>query len=344
MTARPETIRALLVQESSAQRAQLVGVLQRDGDISVVGPASTAAEAIRRVDQDSPDVVIIDLQLGDGGSLLAIEQIMAHHPTPILVLSPGIDGRRSPSAAKALVAGALDARLTPSEWTREHEVELRHCVRQLRRVTVVRHPRGRITKSAARPQPRGTERPVVAVGASTGGPAALTQLLSGLGGLQAPVLVVQHLHPDFTKGLLDLVSRSSPLPVEIAQHGHVLRPGRVYLAPGEQHLRLAPGFRIELTSVPDGIHKPAADQLFLSVAEYARTAGIGVLLTGMGDDGARGLLEIRKNGGRTLAQDEATSAVFGMPRAAHLLGAVSELLPLDQLPAAVRNAVAELRP
>jgi two-component system, chemotaxis family, protein-glutamate methylesterase/glutaminase len=338
------TLRALLVQESSVERATLISVLQRDGDISVVGPASTATEAIRRVDQDHPDVVIIDLALRDGGSQQVIEQIMAHHPTPILVLTNGNGNRHSPSTADALIAGALDSRVTPAQWTKENEVELRHCVRQLSRVTVIRHPRGRIAKPPPPQRFRGIEKPIVAIGASTGGPAALAQLLAELGGLTAPVLVVQHLHPDFTKGLLDLIARASPLPVEIALHGQLLRPGRVYLAPGEYHLRLALGSRVELTSVPDGIHKPSADQLFRSVAEHARSAGVGVLLTGMGEDGARGLLEIKKSGGRTLAQDEASSAVFGMPRAAQLLGAVTDLLPLDQLPAAIRNAVAELRP
>jgi two-component system chemotaxis response regulator CheB len=343
MTANSGTIRALLVQESSAQRTQLIRVLQRDGDISVVGPAATAADAIHQVQQGRPDVIILDLQLGNGGSQHAIEQIMARTPTPILVLSTRIDDRHSPSAVEALVAGALDAMPTPAHWTVEGEAELRHCVRQLRKVVVIRHPRGGLAKTVRGQQHRGNEKPVVAVAASTGGPTALASLLSGLGGLLAPVLVVQHLHPDFTSGLVDWMSRASALPVEIAEQGHRPEPGHVYLAPGALHLRLGPDFRLDLSPEPAGIHTPSADQLFRSVAEHAGAAGVGVVLTGMGEDGAYGLLEIHRKGGRTLAQDEASCAVFGMPRAAQRLGAVSDLLPLDQLAAAVRRAVSEIR-
>ena len=184
---------------------------------------------------------------------------------------------------------------------------------------------------------------MVAIAASTGGPTALATLLSGLGGLMAPVLVVQHLHPDFTGGLLVWMSRASALPVEMAEQGHVPEPGHVYLAPGDLHLRLGPGFRLDLNPAPPSIHRPSADQLFRSVAEQAGAAGVGVLLTGMGEDGARGLLEMQQTGGRTLGQDKASCAVFGMPRAAQLMGAVKDLLPLDQLADAVRRAVSEIR-
>jgi two-component system, chemotaxis family, protein-glutamate methylesterase/glutaminase len=343
VTVRNATIRALLVQDGSPQRTQLIRVLQRDGDISVVGQATTAAEAIQHVHRDRPDVIILDLQLGDGGSQHAIEQIMARNPTPILVLSARIDDRHSPSAVEALIAGALDAQPTPAQWTPERGAELRHNVRQLRKVVVIRHPRGGLVKTVHRARSPGNSRPVVAVAASTGGPTALASLLSGLGGLPAPVLVVQHLRPEFTSGLWTWMSRVSALPFEMAQQGLVPEPGHVYLAPGDLHLRLRAGFRLDLNPVPASIHRPSADQLFRSVAEQAGASGVGVLLTGMGEDGAQGLLEIHRKGGRTLAQDEASCAVFGMPRAAQLLGAVEDLLPLEQLAAAVRWAVSDIR-
>jgi len=342
VTVRGTTIRALLVQEPSAQRAELIRVLQRDGDISVAWQPTTAAEAIHLVHLDQPDVIIVDLQLADGGSQHAIEQIMARNPTPILVLSAMIDDRHSPSAVEALHAGALDALPIPVRWTRERETELRHRVRQLRKVVVVRHPRGGLVNTGHRRHPTATSRPVVAVGASTGGPTALASLLSGLGGLTAPVLIVQHLHSEFTSGLLAWMVRDSALPVEIAEHCKVPLPGHVYLAPGEKHLRLGPGFRLDLSAVPASIHRPSADQLFRSVAEQAGSSAVGVLLTGMGEDGADGLLKIKQQGGRTFGQDEASCAVFGMPRAAQLLGAVKDLLPLDQLAGAIRRAVSEL--
>jgi two-component system, chemotaxis family, protein-glutamate methylesterase/glutaminase len=179
--------------------------------------------------------------------------------------------------------------------------------------------------------------------ASAGGPSALATILAGLGGLAAPVLVVQHLHPDFTRGLFDWLAGESSLPVEMAQHDQSVLPGHVYLAPGALHLRLAANRRMELSAAPATIHRPSADQLFLSVAEHAGSAAVGVLLSGMGDDGARGLLEIHRRRGHTFGQDEASCAVFGMPQAAQRLGAVTDLLPPDRVASAIHRAVAAIR-
>lgn len=343
MTRHPTTIRAVVVQDDSAQRAELLGVLKRDGDIAVLGHATSAAAALTLVAQARPDVVILDLDLRDGSSNHAIEQLMAHAPTPILVLSGRIDDRNSASAVEALVAGALEALKRPIRWTPELGTDLRHTVHQVSKVHVIRHPRG--NRTTGRRPPSGScavRQPVVAIAASTGGPSALATLLAGLKGLCAPVLVVQHLHPDFTGGLLEWMSRVSALPVETARHEQVPRPGHVYLAPGGAHLRLGATQRLELHEAPATIHRPSADQLFESVAQQGQAA-IGVLLTGMGDDGARGLLAIRLSGGQTLAQDEESCAVFGMPRAAQRLGAVSEMLPLADLATAIQRAVAGVR-
>ncbi len=341
MTGSGTTVRALVVQESSARREELIETLQLDGDIAVVGRAGTATEAIRQVHLVIPDVVVLDLHMRDRSSLLAIEQIMAGDPTPIVVLSTGLAD--SPSAAEALRAGALDALPTPAHWTQAGGTDLRRSVRQASDVTVIRHPRGSLRGTVHRPSPiGGAHRPVVAIGASTGGPAALACVLSGLAGLPAPVLIVQHLHADFTAGLLTWMSRVSALPVQMAEHRLAARPGHVYLAPGGVHLQWGPDFHLELTELPASLHRPSADQLFHSVAENAGTSAVGVLLTGMGADGADGLLHIHVNGGRTLAQDEASSAVFGMPQAAHRLGAVSDLLPLDRIAVAIGKAVLEI--
>ena len=339
-TAPSTTIRTLLVVDSPAQRAELNRVLQRDGDIAVVAETGTTEDVVGLVARIRPHVVV--LGSSDGGAQHAIEQIMALAPTPILVLQGRVGERRSAAAVAALVAGALEVVPAPARWTVPLEAGLRHSVRQIRKVTVIRHPRGALPRPP-RPQqpPGGAEQPVVALAASTGGPSALAAVLSALPGLPAPVLVVQHLHPEFTAGLVDWMARASALPVKVAEHGEVARSGRVYLAPGEVHLRLAANGRLELAATPATVHRPSADQLFESVAERAGRAGVGVLLTGMGEDGARGLLEIHRRGGRTFAQDEASSAVFGMPRAAQRLGAVAsvDLLPLDQLAAAIRRVV-----
>lgn len=334
------TIRILVVADSPGQRAELNRVLQRDGDIAVVAEAGTTEDVVALVARVRPHVVV--LSSSDGVTLRAIEQIMARAPTPILVLLGRVGDRHSAAAVAALVAGALEVVPAPAPWTAPLEAGLRHCVRQISKVTVIRHPRGALSRPPRPlPPPGGHERPVVALAASTGGPSALATMLSGLPGLHAPVLVVQHLHPDFTTGLVAWMSRASALPVKLAEHGEIALPGRVYLAPGEVHLRLGANGRLELAATPVTVHRPSADQLFESVAERAGRAGVGVLMTGMGEDGARGLLEIHRRGGRTFAQDEASSAVFGMPRAAQRLGAVAsaDVLPLDQLAAAVRRVV-----
>jgi two-component system chemotaxis response regulator CheB len=344
MTGRPAPIRAVVVEDDTAQRADLLEVLRHDGDIAIVGQAEHAETAITVIAQTRPDVVILDLHLQDGSSKHTIEQLMALTPTPILVLSARINDRHSASALESLVSGALDALPRPLRWTPGQGAELRHTVHQLSKIHVIRHPRGNRT-ATTRPDPgsrKGSRQPVVAIAASTGGPSALATLLAGLGSLTAPVLVVQHLHPDFAGGLLQWMSRVSALPVETAQPDQLACPGHVYLAPGGVHLRLSATLRMELHTAPASIHRPSADQLFESVAEQGH-AGIGVLLTGMGDDGARGLLAIRANGGQTLAQDEESCAVFGMPQAAQRLGAVTDLLPLDQIATAIQRAVAGVR-
>jgi two-component system, chemotaxis family, protein-glutamate methylesterase/glutaminase len=208
---------------------------------------------------------------------------------------------------------------------------------------VIREPRRALPEPVDRRAAGRGQQPVVAMAASAGGPSALATILAGLGGLAAPVLVVQHLHPDFTRGLFDWLAGESSLPVEMAQHDQSVLPGHVYLAPGALHLRLAANRRMELSAAPATIHRPSADQLFLSVAEHAGSAAVGVLLSGMGDDGARGLLEIHRRRGHTFGQDEASCAVFGMPQAAQRLGAVTDLLPPDRVASAIHRAVAAIR-
>ena len=334
------TIRALVIDKASTQRSRLVDVLHAEGDIVVVAQCDNDAEAIDHVAHFRPDVVILNLHLPDGQSQQAIEQIMARTPTPILVLSARTDDRRSPSAVQALVAGALEALPTPHQWTPDVAAELRRTIRLISTVHVIRHPRGGLSGGSSRPAVRRSEcHPVVAIAASTGGPSALAAVLSGLVGLEAPVLVVQHLHADFVAGLVQWMSRVAALPVDIASAQQIALPGRIYFAPGGTHLRLGINRMLELDELPITVHRPSADELFTSVADSAGAAGIGVVLTGMGEDGALGMLAIHRRGGVTLAQDEASSAVFGMPKAAERFGGVTEVVPLDRLATAIQRAV-----
>jgi two-component system chemotaxis response regulator CheB len=326
-------IRALVVDDSTGARARIARILEDEGDIMVVGQAATSVDALELTLALRPDIITLDLYLPDGGGRHAVEQIMARAPTPILVLSHNRDDRRSPSVVEALVAGALDALPTPDQWTPELEAQLRRSIALLHKVHVVRHPRGSHERNhSAFPGPAPTTvHHIVAIAASTGGPSALATVLAGLGGSTAPVLVVQHLHLDFTAGLIEWMARESALPVQLAEHGQHPRSGRVYVAPGGVHLRLGADSRLELDPNPATLHRPSADELFFSVAKRAGRGAVGVLLTGMGDDGAKGLLAIKQRGGCTLAQDEASSAVFGMPAAAQRLGAVTNMLPPTRL-------------
>jgi two-component system chemotaxis response regulator CheB len=346
--------RVVVVEDSIVQRAKLVEVLESDGDIEVVGEATTAVEAIALVASLGPDVVTLDLNIPDGGGQYALEQIMANTPTPILVLSSTVSDGSSAPAVEALVAGAMLAVPKPTRWTADFEAELRRSVRIIRNVPVIRHMRGRLRAAPTAPprtpmsspsnsaQRGGTETAgscVVAIAASTGGPPALATVLEGLANIEAPVLIVQHIHPDFVPGLVEWMARVSPLEVVVARPGQALRRGCVYIAPGGTHLHVGRDWKIELVHTPATVHRPSADELFESIARRAGNKGVGVLLTGMGEDGAAGLAAMRQSGARTIAQDEATCAVYGMPRAALLLGAVDQQLPLPSIAAAIMRAV-----
>lgn len=342
-SARP--IRVLIVEDAPTPGSEFVRCLQRDGDIAVIGQTLTGGASIELVERESPDVIILGISASDASGQRVIEQVMARAPTPILVLSSRIVDRQSPEAIEAIVAGALEALPTPERWTVELETGLRRTVRQISKVLVIRHPRGARSRTliAAAQKRDGSQQAVVALAASTGGPTALATVLAGLSGLDAPVLMVQHLHPEFTVGLFGWMARASALPVELATHDQVAEPGHVYLAPGGFHLRLAAHGRLELGTSPVTVHQPSADELFRSVAAHAGAGGVGVILTGMGDDGARGLLEIHRRRGQTFGQDEASCAVFGMPQAAQRLGALTVLAPPEELATAILRAVALVR-
>lgn len=338
-------VRVLVVMDSDQHRADLVRTLEAEGDIVVAGQATNPPDALRSVVRIHPDVVAIDLP--EFLEQQAVEQIMGSAPTPILAFGPSSPGALA-FDPELIRAGAVGVIPRPSPWTPAAEAEVRRQVRLLRGVTVVRHPRGGRSSGAAPGQtPRahgaGGGR-LVAIAASTGGPAALATVLAGLGGVRAPVLVVQHIHTDFVEGLVAWMDRVAPIPVRLAAAGEAVVSGVVYIGPGGVHLRIAAGMRLELSPDPPSRHCPSATELFLSAARAAGPGAVGVVLTGMGDDGAEGLLAIRQRGGLTIAQDEASSAVFGMPHAAQLAGAVDRVLPLEQIADAVVAATAASPP
>jgi two-component system, chemotaxis family, protein-glutamate methylesterase/glutaminase len=338
----PRRLRAIVVEDSLTQRVHLARLLEAEGDIAVVAEAKDVGEAVAKVARHRPDVVTMDLDLPGGGGQAAIERIMAESPVPILVLSGIIEGAAAVPAIRALAAGAVDAVPKPTTWTDAAARDLRRQLRTVSSVPVVSRRAGvRRRRAAVVP---GSPGPVVAIAASTGGPAALTAVLAGMPALSAPVLIVQHIHPSFVDGFVAWLDEAGPMPVRLARSGALAEPGVVHVAPGDVHLRLESRGRLRLDPEPPGLHRPSADELLRSVAEWAGAGAVGVVLTGMGDDGAQGLLAIREAGGRTFAQSRESCTVFGMPRAAERLGAVEEMLPPDRIGEAIAHAVGEARP
>lgn len=332
------SLRVVVIDPSADRAGRLTTALEGDGDIVVaskVADPSSGGDVVARL---RPDVVTLDLRPPVEAALTTVEQVMGFTPTPILVLSDPSSFADSTAAVEALARGAVEVLPWPQTWDSVAAATLRSRVRVLRGVTVVRHTRGR--------RPETTDRTagaaVVAMAASTGGPAALATVLSDLGGLDAPVLLVQHLHSQFIDAFVAWMTRSSALPVELARDGGSALPGVVYVAPADVHLKLGRRGRIVLDAEPASLHRPSADEMFASVAACAGPAAVGVVLTGIGDDGAAGMLELRRRGGTTIAQDAATAAVFGMPRAAQRIGAVDVLLPVDEIGRAIRRAVAKV--
>lgn len=333
-------VRVVVVEDSRVQRAALVPLLEADGTIRVVGQAGCADEAVRVIAVQAPDVVTMDLEMPGGtdtvpGGLVAIDKVMSSRAVPILVLSGHIAARGDTLAIDALAAGAVDVFPKAPQWTPQAGAALRRRLTVLSRLQMVTRRR----REPAMRVPRGEGMPVVGLAASTGGPSALRAILPALAGVPAPVLVVQHIHPDFTASFAQWLQDSTGVPAVLAEDGVPARPGTVYVAPPHVHLRLAPGRLLALGREPALIARPSCDELLGSLAVHAGRSAIGVVLTGMGDDGARGLLEIRRQGGATFAQDGASATVDGMPRAARELGAAGATLALADLGHAVAEAV-----
>ena len=345
MSATPDPIRVVVVEDSLLQRSHLVRLLQAQGSITVVGEAGTVEEAVAVVGRLRPDVVTMDLEIPGGrperpGGIVAIEQLSHGDPVPILVLSSHVATRHDTLAIEALAAGAVDVHPKPPTWSDADAASLRRRIAVCSRVEMVRRRR-----PASRPDvPRGGAGgpAVVGLAASTGGPSALRTVIGGLGGIPAPILVVQHIHADFCASFASWLQDVTGLPSALAEDGEEAAPGRVYVAPPHTHLRLAPGRRLALDPEPELLSRPSCDELLRSLAQHAGPSAVAAVLTGMGDDGARGLLAVRQRGGRTFAQDGESAVVDGMPRAARELGAASRTVSIEAMAPAILDAVGQV--
>lgn len=337
-------LRVVVAEDSPTVRERLVTALSERG-LDVVGVAGDGAEATALCERLRPDVVTMDMMMPGVTGLAATEHIMAHCPTPILIVSASVNRGELFRTYEALAAGAVDVlekplgHEPPGEW----ESRLVAAVRMAARIKVITHPRARLRdlRASRRPEPlRVADGPtggcqLLALGASTGGPGALLEILRALpANFPLPILLVVHIGQPFGAALADWLGDNTTLPVAVARHGQPLpAPGLpgVLMAPPDRHL-VVEGRRLVLSDAPPRhFCRPSVDVLFESVARELGARAAACLLTGMGRDGAAGLLALRQAGGQTAAQDELTSVVYGMPREAALLGAAEQVLPLQQV-------------
>ena len=363
----PDTvpIRVLLADDSATSRNHLAQMIADAPSLQLVGEARDGEEAVLMVEALLPDVVSMDIRMPRMDGLEATRQIMARRPTPTVVVSALIDEDVDLSF-RAMEAGALAVlRKPPGEQAPEHSQLRRQFINTLTAmagVSVVRrwgdtgplpdHPQAnhhkttlsdnvgtRFIASASDSHTAAPE--LIAIGASAGGPSALCTLLGALpSSFVSPIVIVQHMPDEFVPGLARWLGKHTELLVGMAEDGQIMQAGHVYLAPGGAHLAVTRrATRLVLKLNPDTAgyrYHPSIDVLLTSVTEVCGTKGVGIILTGMGDDGAAGLLSLRQAGGRTFAQSEASCTVFGMPGAAAVRGAVEQMLTPTQMAVALR--------
>jgi two-component system chemotaxis response regulator CheB len=340
-------IRVLIVEDSPVIRDFLQHILSADPEIRVIGTASDGQAALDAVRHQKPDVITMDIHMPRVNGLEATRQIMETHPTPIVIVSSSVVADEVSTTFRAIEAGALAAVPRPQGLGHQgHEAtaqELIQTVKLMSEVKVVkRWPRTRSglrAPAAQKANVRGTSTAiqVVAIGASTGGPLVLQTLLSGLPkDFPVPLLIVQHMASGFVQGFAAWLTQSTSFPVRVAAAEELLLPGHAYVAPDGEHMRVSLGRRIVLSQdVPKNGLRPSVSRLFESVAHVFGRHAAGVLLTGMGKDGAEELKLMRDNGAITIVQDKDSAVVYGMPGEAIKLDAATYVLPPERMAASL---------
>jgi two-component system, chemotaxis family, protein-glutamate methylesterase/glutaminase len=346
------TIRVLVVDDSRLVREILVDIINSHPDMRVVGVAQDPYQARAMIDKLKPDVLTLDVEMPRMSGLQFLEKLMRARPMPVVMISAHTqDG--SAVTLRALELGAVDFVPKPRLNARLGDDYRGAVAEKIRAACMARVQPPNSVRSAAAAQPSAGRRPgpqtdgcdwVIAVGASTGGTEALRALLTRLPADAPAVLVAQHMPEYFTRLFAERLNGLCQIQVREAANNQIVRPGNAYIAPGGQHLRVQragdkEGLILRLSSDdPVNLHRPSVDVLFESAAALGRRA-VGVILTGMGKDGATGLLRMKRAGAYTFAQDEASSVVFGMPREAIALGAVDEVVPIQSMAERVLEAV-----
>jgi two-component system chemotaxis response regulator CheB len=332
-------VRVLIVEDSAVVREHLRRIISSDPRLDVAGLAVDGEEAVRLVEQLEPDVISMDIQLPGIQGFEATRQIMSRRPTPIVVVS-GMANREMNLSMQALRCGALAVVEKPVSATHESYQALaaRLCT-QLVIMSEVKVVRQRDLSTSRTEEVYRSSKPIpssrymmLGLVASTGGPNAIVQVLNGLGaGFPLPVALVQHMTPGFVGGFAEWLESVTPFRVVVLHGRMTLEPGTVWVAPSGSHLVVDGRSAFLNDGPPVGSHRPSGNVLFSSMARSLGSGGIGVLLTGMGDDGAVGLRELRESGGFTIAEAESTAVVYGMPAAAVNIGAAREVLPLGDV-------------
>jgi two-component system chemotaxis response regulator CheB len=343
-------IRVLVVDDSALVRQVLGTLLARDPAIDIVGTAADAYVARDKIRELHPDVLTLDVEMPRMDGLSFLEKLMRVRPMPVVMVS-SLTPAGASTTLRALELGAVDFVTKPKADVRGRLDDVaQEIVEKIKaaagakvRRLLPAAPMLSYTRRAGPPAPRATES-VIAVGASTGGTEALRQFLAALPADAPGVVVVQHMPEPFTSAFAERLDRLCTVRVKEAGDGDRVLAGQTLIAPGNRHMRVTregTAYVVRLSGEPPvNRHRPAVDVLFHSCAEQVGSDAVGVIMTGMGDDGARGLLAMRRAGARTLAQDEETCVVFGMPKVAVDLGAADEVLPLSRLAgAALAGAV-----
>lgn len=325
-----EKIRVLIVDDSPVMQEAICSILEQDAGIEVVGRAKDGQEGVEKTIKLKPDIITMDLKMPVMSGMEAIERIMEDNPTPIVVVS-SLDVQ---VIIKALSIGAMDFVVVTRE-ANEIAKELLEKVKIAYKVKPLRRMKIRPIAVSGKPEKRAVDSicKVVAIGASTGGPLALQVFLSKLpAGLKCGILIVQHISRGFIEDLVGWLKCSSALNIKVAKAGEVLLPGEVLFAPDDYHLKIDAYRKIILSAdIKSSQHVPSIDVMMQSVAASFGEATIGVIMTGMGKDGVEGIRAIKKAGGMTLAQDEASSAVFGMNKAAIDENVIDRIASLEKI-------------
>lgn len=332
-------IKILIADDSLLVRAILRDTLNSSGDMKVIGEAANGVEAIHLTEVLKPDIVIMDILMPVMGGLEATEAIMANSPVPILILSSTLEDKDVKLAFTAIKKGALDVMEKPSLNGAASQAEfisrLLEKIRLLSRIKVIHHI-NRPKDSVVPVSIKTSSRNILAIGASTGGPKAVMSIIKSLpAGFRGSVFIVQHISSGFAKGFAHWLDLESHIPVRLAENGDIPVSGEALVAPTDRHLLLEKGVIRFSDDPPVNCCRPSIDVFFNSIAPEKGKDTVGVLLTGMGKDGAQGLSELKSSGAFTIVQDEKSCAVFGMPKAAIALGAADKVLNIDEIPDAV---------